>query len=188
MSVSPTARIAGVATDADNRERDDFYPTNPIATRALLDRVEFHGSIWEPACGDGAISDVLKEYGYAVESTDLINRGYGTPRVDFLMEYRLLGDNIITNPPFKYATEFAQKALDLRPAKVAMLFKLQFLESIGRRDLFRAHPPKKIWIFSERLPMQRGRQATDDDTKGMMCFIWILWERDWDRHTEIGWI
>ena len=55
----------------------DFYPTPPEAVRALLSVETFEGSIWEPACGDGAISKVLLEAGHEVVSTDLIDRGYG---------------------------------------------------------------------------------------------------------------
>jgi len=39
----------------------EFYPTPPEATRALLSVESFEGDIWEPACGDGAISKVLIE-------------------------------------------------------------------------------------------------------------------------------
>lgn len=39
-----------------NRSRDDFYPTPPEMTRALLSVELFYGAIWEPACGDGAMS------------------------------------------------------------------------------------------------------------------------------------
>jgi hypothetical protein len=58
MSVRAEARLAGVAVDAENRQRDDFYPTPPEGTRALLSVERFEGPIWEPACGDGAISRV----------------------------------------------------------------------------------------------------------------------------------
>jgi hypothetical protein len=56
----------------------DFYPTPPEAVRALLSVETFTGSVWEPACGDGAISKVLIEAGFEVVSTDLIDRGFGT--------------------------------------------------------------------------------------------------------------
>jgi len=46
--------------------------------RALLSVETFEGSIWEPACGDGAISKVLLAAGFDVVSTDLIDRGFGT--------------------------------------------------------------------------------------------------------------
>jgi hypothetical protein len=56
----------------------EFYPTPPEATRALLSVETFDGTIWEPACGRGAISTVLETAGYQVVSTDLVQRDYGT--------------------------------------------------------------------------------------------------------------
>lgn len=78
----------------------EFYPTPPEAVRALLSVESFSGSIWEPACGDGAISKVLEAAGYQVISTDLIDRGYGAGGQDFLKSDRPLAKNIITNPPY----------------------------------------------------------------------------------------
>lgn len=78
----------------------EFYPTPPEATRALLSVESFEGDIWEPACGDGAISKVLKAAGYQVVSTDLINRGYGAGGHNFLKSDKTLAKNIITNPPY----------------------------------------------------------------------------------------
>src|SRR3989304_715775 len=87
----------GIAPDPINRERNDFYPTPPEATRALLGVERFVDAIWEPACGDGAICRELHAAGYEVEASDLIDRGYGEARVDFLMEQRPRAPNIITN-------------------------------------------------------------------------------------------
>ena len=78
----------------------EFYPTPPEAVRALLSVESFEGSVWEPACGDGAISKVLEAAGYQVVSTDLIDRGYGAGRQDFLKSDRTFAKNIITNPPY----------------------------------------------------------------------------------------
>src|SRR5579859_3405497 len=99
--MSQQHRITGVAVDREQREKDDFYPTPPEGTQALLRVEKFDGPIWEPACGEGAISIVLSGAGYEVINTDLVNRGYGVPRVDFLMETKSLAPNIVTNPPFK---------------------------------------------------------------------------------------
>ena len=66
------------------RQIDDFYPTPPEATEALLNRYEFNRDIWEPACGDGAISKVLDAKGHDVISTDLNNFGCGTSRGIFI--------------------------------------------------------------------------------------------------------
>lgn len=186
--ISAAARASGVATDPENREKDDFYPTPPYATEALLERERFDGPIWEPACGDGAICQVLKARGHSVQATDLVDRGYGVPRVDFLMEFKTQAPNIITNPPFKLATQFAWKALELAESKVAFLCNLTWLESIDRRALFSAYPPKRVLVFSERLSMQRGRQSTDDDATGMIAFAWYIWDKAYGGPTQLGWI
>ena len=84
----------------NDRNKNDFYPTPPEATLALLNKQKFEGNIWECACGDGAISKILIDEGYDVYSSDLIDRNYGDVGLDFL-ESNKKYDNIITNPPFK---------------------------------------------------------------------------------------
>ena len=108
-----SAYARGISPDHENREKDDFYPTPEPATRALLRSETFGPRIWEPACGDGAISRVLEQAGHEVISTDLFDRGFGEARIDFLMERRLLAPHIVTNPPFKLAEAFVRHALDL---------------------------------------------------------------------------
>jgi hypothetical protein len=61
-----------------NRAPFEFYPTPPEAVRALLSVEVFDGSIWEPACGDGAISRQLVAVGHDVVSTDFVDHGFGT--------------------------------------------------------------------------------------------------------------
>src|SRR5665213_601373 len=80
-------------------EGPDFFPTPEWATRALIDNEPFDGTIWEPACGDGTMAEVLKRTGCPVEASDLYDRGYGEARVDFLRSNRI-ADNIVTNPPY----------------------------------------------------------------------------------------
>ena len=75
--------------------------------------VKLKNPIWECACGEGHLSERLKQYGYNVYSSDLIDRGYGEGGVDFLTDNRLWHGDIITNPPYKYAKEFVEHALDI---------------------------------------------------------------------------
>ena len=82
-----------------DREKNDFYATPSQATEKLLQVEQFDGKIYEPCCGQGHISKVLIKNGYDVESTDLVDRGYGQSHIDFLMETNVR-DNIITNPPY----------------------------------------------------------------------------------------
>ena len=108
-----SSALAYVGHNANNdREKDDFYPTPPQATQSLLDRQKFEGNIWECACGNGAMSEVLIKNGYNVYSSDLINRGYGETGIDFLQSTKQV-DNIVTNPPFNLATEFTTHSFKL---------------------------------------------------------------------------
>ncbi len=120
MAMSKNHKTCGVAVDHENREKDDYYSTDPKAVFELLDREKFEGFIHEPACGEGAISEALISRGYKVYSTDLVDRGYGTPRIDYLMEYAPIAENVVTNPPFTLSVEFVLKALSLTTGKVAI--------------------------------------------------------------------
>lgn len=123
----------------------DYYATEPRAVELLLEQEQFASTIWEPACGEGHISNVLQAHGYSVISTDLIDRGFGIGGVDFLSCTAPITDapcDIITNPPYKYSTEFAEKALELVAdgRKVAMFLKLTFMESKKRKPFFSEIP------------------------------------------------
>ena len=126
------------------REQNDYYATEPIAMELLLNEETFDQCVWECACGGGHLSNVLLEHGYSVLSTDLVDRGYGIPGVDFLEQKNTFYGDIITNPPYKYAKQFVEHALDLVSDghKVAMFLRLQFLEGKSRRALFDKAPPQ----------------------------------------------
>jgi hypothetical protein len=85
----------------------DLYQTPAPATRALLAAEPLDGSIWEPANGRGAISDVLRAAGFHVIATDLADYGVQDARggVDFLAQTAAPDGvtTILTNPPFMYA-------------------------------------------------------------------------------------
>lgn len=179
-------RSTGVAIDYENREKDDFYSTPPEGTRALLEVEKFEGKIWEPACGEGHISKVLIENGYEVESSDLVDRGYGESRTDFLMEYRSRAPNIITNPPFKNATNFIRKSLELSSSKVALLMRLQTLEGGERGELFKTSPLARIHVFSRRLTLERN--GIKPESSGMMAVAWFIFDHAYSGKPEINWI
>lgn len=136
------------------RQREDYYATDPIAARLLLEVEQFNGKIWECACGEKHLAKVFEEKGFEVRSSDLIDR-CGNEVFDFLgLENcdRFEG-NIVTNPPYKYATEFIYKALSIIPNgyKVAMFLKVQFMEGKERKRLFTEFPPKTIYVSSSRI-------------------------------------
>jgi hypothetical protein len=170
-----------------SRQKDDWYPTPPAATKALLDVEGFGHEIWEPACGDGAISKLLDDWGFRSISTDLNDYNYGKSGVDFLLESQRLADSIITNPPYKLATEFIHHAITLGVNKHAWLLRLSFLEGIARhKRLYQLFPPARVWVFSKRLTIWRGDQEVNGS--GTTAYAWFIWERGKYEETKIGWI
>lgn len=168
-----------------NREKYDFYSTPKIATEELLKVVKFDGNILECACGTGAISKVLNQkLPNTIISQDIINRGYGETK-DFFTENRRF-DNIVTNPPFKYAQEFIEKALKLANNKVVMLSKIQLLEGKKRLKLFKKTPPNYIYVFSYRLPYMRGDEQQKESSA--MCLCWFVWEIGNTNEPIVRWI
>ncbi len=166
-------------TDA---EKNDYYATDPRAVKLLLEKESFSNHIWEPACGEGHISKVLTAHGYHVESTDLIDRGFGISSQDFLLHpyFTSFDGDIVTNPPYKCAQEFVEKAIEIvKPGrKVAMLLKLTFLEGKRRRSLFQEHPPKTVYVSSARLECGKNGDFTG---ASMVAYAWYVWQKGYPR-------
>jgi hypothetical protein len=168
------------------RENNDFYPTPPSTTRALMRREIFIGNVWECASGNGSMSKVIEEFNDC-NSSD-IRRGkdiYGQKRVDFLKQKRKV-DNIITNPPYKYAKEFVEHALECADKKVAMLMKLVFLEGVTRYDLFTKTPLKTVYVFCKRQKITiRGEPMKNSS---MIAYAWFVWDKEYAGKPTIEWI
>jgi len=190
--------IAGMSTTR-NRVEDDFYATPEETTMAILEKEELEGSILEPACGQGHISMVLKNYypEYELVSCDLIQRedkfNLGIiGGVDFLTHnFKRTFDNIVTNPPFKFAQEFIEKALVVANKKVIMFAKIQLLEGAKRKSLFLNTPLKTVYVFSKRQNPLRNGEPLDEKGKpwsSTMCFAWFVWDKSYTGKPNIEWI
>lgn len=179
------------------REVNDYYATEPKAVELLLELEAFTPLIWECACGEGHLSEALKAKGYDVKSTDIIDRGYQDAEIlDFFSVTKkdLKNDyprDIITNPPYKYAKEFVEHALDILPngGKVAMFLKLQFLEGKARRKLFEKYPPVRIWVASSRLLCAKNGdfQTMRKGGGSAVAYAWFIWEKGYKGETTIKW-
>ena len=173
-----TFTCLGASNHSDTeRELHDFYATEPKALELLLDIEKFDPFVWECACGKGHLSEVLKSRGHIVYSTDLIDRGYGVGGVDFLQTASPFCGDIITNPPYKYAQQFVEHALEIIPEgnRVVMFLKLTFLESQNRRKLFDKYPPEYIYVSSKRLQCALGgrfREVQSGCEYG--CCVWLV--------------
>jgi hypothetical protein len=169
------------------RNKQDFYPTPAYATLKLLEKEVFTGNIWEPACGNGAISKFL--INNAVYSTDLFNFGYGITGQDFLTCGKPADkiDNIVTNPPYKLAEKFVISANEIAEQKVAFLLKLNFLEGQYRYKLFQQYRPARVHVFSKRINFDRGEEKTKGT--GLLAYSWFVWDKmKAGGRTEIDWL
>jgi hypothetical protein len=177
-SAGTTAYVHGVRIDRSARDRDDFTPTPPDGTRRLLAVERFEGTIWECACGEGHMARELAAAGYDdVMATDLIDRGFGQGRVDFLLDFQTTADNIVTNPPYKFADQFVEHALKRTRRKVAMLLRLGWLTAGKRRKLIESTPLARVLVFAPRLQMWRGRLPEPGDGKSMVDSAWFVWDK-----------
>lgn len=174
------------------RQNEDFYATDPIAAELLLEVEKFHPCIWECACGEKHLSTVFENAGYKVRSSDIVDR-CGNEVYDFLSMDNVRWDgDIITNPPYKYAVEFIEKALSIVPSrnKVAMFLKVQFLEGKRRKKLFSAYPPKVIYVSSSRILCAKNGDFARMRSSGgsAIAYAWYVWEKGYSGDTIIKWI
>lgn len=165
----------------------DFYPTPEWATELLLMHEKFKGTIWEPACGEGDMAEVISSAGYDVIASDLYDRGYGTS-IDFLKQTEISKiDNIITNPPFTLAEDFFEAAYKITTRKICLLLRTAFVESQRRYEkIFKKTPPVRIWTFSERLSMYPKNYVVQ--AGGTTSYSWFVFDKqDKSGKTEMKW-
>lgn len=179
----------------EEREANDYYATEPKAIEMLLEKEQFFPYVWECACGGGHLSKVLIDKGYKVKSSDIVDRGFeNTEIIDFLNVTKEevkqdFSRDIITNPPYKYAKEFVEKALEISKdsAKVAMFLKLTFLEGQSRRLLFEKNPPARIYVFSGRMKCAKNGDF-DAIGSSAVAYAWFVWEKGFKGKPTIEWV
>lgn len=163
--------------DAPRREAD-FYPTPPdvthalmrfLTSRAILDRRQ---PIWEPACGDGAITRVITEkYWIHVVSSDI----RAEEPIDFLSTPKQNGfDAIITNPPFNLSEAFIRHAVP-QARVVAMLLKSQYWHAKSRLQLFELFPPAWVLPLTWRPDFMFDLRKEGERSAPTMDVQWSVW-------------
>lgn len=206
--MSQNTSSAVMAQRKEPHDSLDDFPTPPWATRALIEHVikphyrslelpcnvdlsDYMESltVWEPACNRGYMAEPLKEYFDCVHTSDIHDYGYGDKVSDFLfpIPFDFVDvDWVITNPPFRLAEQFIDRAFHLSLEGVAMIVRTSFLEGVGRYErLFTKNPPSVIAQFAERVPMVKGRLTEKGSTATAYC--WLVWVMG-KEGTEFKWI
>lgn len=188
MKKDPLNTLGASNHSKKQRSELDYYGTAPSATLALLERETFNKNIWEPCAGHHKMSDVLESAGYSVKKSDIFSYGLDHEIIDFLDCIKVFDGDIVTNPPYEFATEFVIKALELIKTgnRVAMFLRTLFLEGQKRYDkIFKENPPKTVYVFSKRQVCSK----VDDFTEGSaVSYAWFVWEKGFSGNTEIKWI
>jgi len=167
------------------REKNDYYATEPRCANELIDLNLGIDRVWECACGEGHLAKVFDENKILLMASDIENRGYGEI-YNFLQHDKHWDGWIVTNPPYKYAQEFCEHAIKLS-GNVAMFLKLTFLEGQKRKKFFEKNPPKFVYVYSSR-----RKCAINGDFKSIgssaAAYAWFIWEKDFYGETVIKWI
>ena len=182
----------------EEREKNDYYATDPKALEMFLERLDkdniiLNKNIWECACGEGHLSKVLVRGGYNVLSTDKVDRGYGKVQ-DFLEYQEKYEGDILTNPPYKFAKEFVEHSMECINENnyVMMFLKLQFLEGKARKKLFEKYPPKFVYVFSQRqrcaMNGDFSKYTNNGNTHGAVAYCWYIWQKGFKGEPIIRWI
>lgn len=173
---------ATLGTSGLVREKFDAYFTPAWCTEALLDALPcpLPATVWEPACGDGAIVRPLQAAGCKVVASDLIDHGAGyRAGIDFLTVERLPTvagrpvSAVVTNPPYNRSDAFTRRALALLEAAggglLALFMRLEYACGQRRRDLF-TRPD-----FAGNLIVGRPRWYADTTVSPRFEYAWLLW-------------
>ena len=131
------------------------------------------------------MTTVLEGTGNQVKSTDLYDRGFGQPGVDFTTA-TCSAQNIITNPPYNSAEAFVRQGLELANNKFALLLRLAFLEGANRANtIFERSPPSRVWVFSERITFYMA--GATQKGSGTTAYAWFVWDKNAVGTTELKW-
>lgn len=189
----PPPQIASPASVSAFRIPNEFYPTPPEATRALLSVETFDGDIWEPACGDGRIAKVLGDHGHTVIATDLHAYGAGTSGVNFLTEPSARAKHIVTNPPYGQglADRFVRRALLMTRetgGKVAMLLNMASLCHPRRTAEWQQTPPARLYAIDDIVCWPEDRYGPAPTYFKKHRYVWAVWTPEHSGPSAFWWL
>jgi hypothetical protein len=173
----------------------DFFIEPSWVVDLLLDAEQFICHVHDPACGIGTIVQACRKRGILATGTDIVDRGFGYccgPEFDFLdIPVGNWFENIICNPPYGLAEPFVRHALALTRRKAAFLLQAKFPYSQKRHELFKQHPPARVYFLSTRPSIPPGDLFLAQQIErggGKLDYCWMVWSRDHVGPTTCHWL
>lgn len=177
------------------KAKNGFYVEPSWCSQRLFERERFIGTVWDPACGWGTITDAAKAKGYKVLGSDLIDRRRhhlkrGFFKHDFLNGVPVIHPpkfSIVVNPPFDHVEEFARRATELGAQKIAMIMLVRRLNAA---HWLREVPLEKILLLTPRPSMPPGEwiRAGNEPGGGTQDFCWVVIKRGYRGAAKLEWL
>ena len=187
----------GIVGRKQNDDKFDLYETptwsTSLITDSLLrDKVLTTGDIiTEPCSGAGAISRVLEDKGFTVNSSDIQTEDfvYGDKGIDVYKMENDSCENIFTNPPYNLMTKgnMLNEFLRISKDKVILLLNIYYLSSKDRYEMLKNSGLKYVYIHSDRVTMFPFGQEKPKST-GTKMFAWCCFIRGYKGEPIIRWI
>ena len=187
-----------------DRENFDFYQTPAYAIKTLVQRFDFKSKlIWEPMAGNGMISHALKDAGYDVYSTDIVERNYKlNDTIDYFDVNNFTASDdfsIVTNPPYEYANKFLKHTLEtIKPKTCSVFLPIRYLEGMKRyEEIYSKFKPCKVFVYAKRLGCFTEKDLSEGKVNeygigSAVAYMWLCFDRDtWNDQqstTEMQWI
>lgn len=176
------------------REKNDYYATDGVAAKYLMEIEPNITNIWENAVGGGDLAEEFRKEGKLGIISDLIDRDYkpeGIPSSfgkDFFKMSKVWKGDIVTNPPYKYAAQWVEHSMELINDRhyLALFLKLTFLESKARKELFKKYPLKTLWVSSSRIKCAKNGDFKSYDSSAT-AYGWFVWQKGYNGDTVIKW-
>jgi hypothetical protein len=187
MSVAPVEDSRPLNARIWPRSEAEWYVEPSWCSERLFAVEEFSGTIYDPACGMGRIPLAAMRAGLRALGSDMVNRGWDSTPQNFFL-HRTRHPNIVTNPPFDIAPEFAQHALQIATRKVAIIFPTARLNAA--HHWLSSAPLVRIWLLTPRPSMPPGDYilAGKKPGGGKMDFCWLVFEHGYDGEPKARWL
>jgi hypothetical protein len=179
------------------RDPLDWYVEPEWCSERLFAAETFEGTIWDPCAGTGRIRDAAKAAGYpSALASDIEPRGHQgvfsfdfTPYIMALKRERIV-DNIVCNPPYKIAREFAEASLAITRCKVAMFLAANWVQGEARSRWLESTPLRRVYFICPRPSCPPGDIIKQGIVpgNGTSDFAWFVWEQGYQGRPEIGWL
>lgn len=185
--------VAKRTVNVYERKPLDFYPTPLWVVERLIERAGFDKgcTIWEPAAGNGAISEPLMRRGFQVYASDINPQGERIYKMDFVKDILVEPYNfhaLVTNPPYgEAAVQFIKRGLALidfgQIDRMLLLLPAEFDFAKGRTKLF----GENRYFCRKAVLTARIKWFPEGAMTPTKHHAWFEWRRQSDNLKTMEW-